>query len=137
MCLVVLGTPAKKWKHKVFGVVTPMEAFPSPGIHILEQDLEYDATYTKLLQECSDGLYTYVHFGLVCTTWSSLWRWNTQCTRTTSNPLGDGSNLKEVRAILMTTRICALCKVLVDKGLFFSIENPTVLLFSNPLTCLT
>ena len=140
LCLEVFsgaGNLSNEMEAQGFGVAAPMETFPSPGIHILGQDLEYDATYTKLLQECSDGLYTYVHFGLVCTTWSSLWRWNKQCTRTTSNPLGDGSNLKEVRANLMTTRICALCKVLVDKGLFFSIENPTVLLFSNPLTCLT
>lgn len=77
LCLEVFsgaGNLSKEMETQGFGVATPMEAFPSPGVHILEQDLEYYATYTKQLQECSDGLYTYVPFGLVCSTWSSLWR---------------------------------------------------------------
>jgi len=80
--------------------------------------------FVELLTECLSGWYSYVHFGLPCSWWSSLASLNGGSRRVT---IPDGVRpftKAEHSSFLQLERTCTLCLALHWAGSLFSIENP-------------
>ena len=69
------------------------------------------------------GWYQYIHWGIPCSSWSSLARLSGG-TRFQSNPAGDGSRPKEAEANAMADFMCEMCLLLHKQGSDFTIQNP-------------
>jgi hypothetical protein len=52
----------------------PMEAFPSRRKYVRVHDLLHSDVYLEFLAEAWPGCYSYIYFGIPCSTWSLLAR---------------------------------------------------------------
>ena len=115
--------------RKGLNVGRPMEASPShvePGQlrYLRIFDLTDPDTLAYVEMEINMGLYLAWLFGISCTSWSAAGRLNGG-TRRRDNPDGGPQLLpREVLGNRHASIMVSLCIRLVDKGCFFSIENP-------------
>ncbi len=72
----------------------PYEAFPAGG-YIPQVDLSRKEVFEELLDLCKTGIYSYVHFGLACSSWFIIQQLNGG-SRSRAEVKGNGSNPKEV-----------------------------------------
>ena len=69
-----------------------MEAYPSKGIDIAAHDISRPGVILALESNIKAGCFSYIHFGLPCTSWSSMQMMNGGSRRSWI-PEGDGSKL--------------------------------------------
>ena len=106
-------------------VDTPLEAYPSKGVYIPLHDLLRPEVARRLKQGIDNGEYSYIHFGLPCSSFSSLRRLSGG-TRRKGNGEGDGTDGKELIGNRLAKVTADLCWRFHRKGGHFSIENPKV-----------
>ena len=106
-----------------FVVSAPMGAYPAKNIYVPEHDLLRPSVVKHLEAMFVEGYFFYVHFGLPCSSFSSLQHWNGG-TRTQANPEGDCLLEREVTGNKLAKVTARLCRILHDAECFFSIENP-------------
>jgi len=104
-------------------VDVPYEAYPAPGVYRRDHDLTVRAVIRKLKFEIVSGLIAFIHFGLPCTTWTTLTYINGG-TRRVWLPEGDGSLGRENIGNLQASLCARLCVLVREHGGHFSIENP-------------
>ena len=71
-CFAGCGGLTEALKRSRVEVAEPMEAYPKKGMYVATHDLMVPHVLKKLRREIDDGLYGYVHFGIPCSSWSSL-----------------------------------------------------------------
>ncbi len=114
---------SKSLKEAGIGVATPMEAYPSKGVYIAAHDISRPEVILALEYNIKAGCFCYIHFGLPCTSWSSMQMMN-RGSRRSWIPRGDGTHPKEIEANEMAVAISRLCWLQLRTGGLFSIENP-------------
>ena len=105
-------------------VGTPYEAYPGKGNYIAEFDLDRQEVFDHLLSLVLAGVYIYIHFGLVRSSFSLLQTLFNGGTRTADRPQGDGSLDREVHGNNQATAVAKLCWAQHRANGWFSIENP-------------
>jgi len=101
-----------------------MEAFPSRRRYVRVHDLDQLDVFEALLSEVIGGRYSYIHFGVPCSWWSSLSKINHSSRRVTK-PDGVFPLLEvEMKSALQAERVAILCLALDRVGALFTVENP-------------
>ena len=79
----------------------------------------------KLALEIKAGVYSYIHFGITCSTWGNAGRLN-RGTRRKGRPAGTpGQTLEREKRANVEAQACAfLCELCIAAETYFSIENP-------------
>ncbi len=114
---------SKALRKRGFGVEKPLEAFPSRGVYVPEADFWLADVYDKLEADILRGVYSYVHFGVPCRTFSALKRLSGGMCRQ-DLPAGDGTVSDEIDANRLVWKVVRLCRALNDGGRLFSIGDP-------------
>ena len=104
-------------------VDTPLEAYPNKGTYIPLHDIGRPEVASRLKRGIDNGEYSYIHFGLPCSSFSSLRRLSGG-TRRKGREEGDGTSEKEIIGNHLAQVTAELCWRLHRKGGHFSIENP-------------
>jgi hypothetical protein len=104
-------------------MAVPIEAWPKNGVYRAEHDLSRIEVAQRLISRIAAGYYRYIHFGLPCTSWSAIQRMN-KGSRRLECPQGDGTVVDEVRANGLAEMVILCCRIQLDLGNYFSIENP-------------
>ena len=86
-------------------------------------DLESDFVHRSLLADAKAGLYSYLHFGIVCTSWGPAGRLSGGHRRLWC-VLGCPDSDREVRGNLQAQHMQELIETLLKVGGYFSVENP-------------
>ena len=109
-------------KCRKLRVGAPIEAY-QPGGYVAACDLDLLSVQRELLQRIRSREVIYVHFGIPCSSWSSLQRMNGG-SRRKHLPQGSGLLSKEIRGNDQADFVVRACRLLLSMGGYFSIENP-------------
>ena len=105
----------------VFRVLPPVELFQN-GKPSQKHDIMNDSTFNQLIEDAKKPRQIW-HFGMPCGSFSLMQNMN-KGTRNASKPEGDGSLERERVGNEIANRTCYLCRILLEHGSFFTIENP-------------
>ena len=111
------GGLAAALKAAGFGVSAPMDVHPAKNIYGPEHDLLRPSVVKHLDTLFVAGCFFYVHFGLPCSSFSSLQRWNNGA-RTQANPEGDCLLEWEVIGNKLAKVTARLCRILHEAGCY-------------------
>ena len=126
-----VGRLSKAFERQGWEVGCPIEAYPG-GVYNEAHDVLIPAVAKALRAEAAAG-WGYWHLGLVCSSFSRLNVNLNAGTRTQAAPLGDGTLAREVYGNRLVDFTVSLVRILVSRGSWFSIENPTTsLVWSIP-----
>ena len=117
------GRLSKAMLEAGLGVDDPMEAYPSRGVYVKAADLTRPAVVKELLRRIRAGCYVYMHFGMLCSSFSIMQMMNNG-TRRSDRPEGDGTRESEEIGNVLAKAVAMLCEALQEVGASFSIENP-------------
>ena len=91
----------------------PIEAYPSKGVYVCRMNLDRPSVVAQLLKEIKSKRYSYMHFGIPCTTWRALNR-TKGGTRRKHCPDGPPERLpRETLGNRQAASIARLCEQLV------------------------
>ena len=102
---------------------TPYEAYPKKTLYVRAMDLEDDTAFELLINNVLGGMYWYIHFGIVCSSWGAAGRLSGG-TRRTWGIYGAPTSTREHNANGQAARCTCLILALLAVGGFFSVENP-------------
>ena len=122
-CYAGCGRLSKALESVGFGVAEPMESFPSKGVYVARHDLDDPKIIDGLRDSIRRGVFLYVHFGIPCSSWSTL-RFIGGGSRRANKPEGDLLDQKELRGNQQACVVAELCWLLHVHGGWFSVENP-------------
>ena len=104
-----------------FTVLPPFELLQN-GKPSEKHDILNDRTFNQLIQDAKKPRQIW-HFGMPCGSFSLMQNMNGG-TRNALNPEGDNSLKRERIGNEIASRTCYLCRILLEHGNFFTIENP-------------
>ena len=107
--------------RSMFGVLPPFELLQN-GKPSEQHDILNDKTYNRLIQDAKKPQQIW-HFGMPCGSFSLMQNMNGG-TRSALNPEGDNSLKRERIGNEIANRTYYLCRILLEHGNFFTIENP-------------
>ncbi len=118
-----VGRLSKAFAREGWEVWDPIDAFVN-STYREEHDISRTPVVLELQRRWT-GRRCYVHFGMPCSSFSTLNVNFNRGTRTAHQPLGDGSLEREVYGNTLMKIVVKLCRFLLKNGNCVSIENPT------------
>jgi len=115
----------------------PLEAYPRKGLYVRSDDLDRLEVRNCLKREIRSGVYSYLHFGIPCTSWANANRLN-RGTGRKHCPDGSADLLeREAHGYFQAQYVAELCLLCHEYNVLFTSESPrTSVLFDCKAMCL-
>ena len=109
-------------EERGYNVAFPIEGYKDGRLRPAH-NLESRAVHARLLGDVRRQLYSYLHFGIVCTSWGPSSRMSGG-TRRAHCLYGNPPSLRERKGNTQAMHMCSLITALVEAGGYFTVENP-------------